>query len=318
MGPTFDTIRRSWAKHFVSQVSAIIILTATYTAALFILQSASSIESLFYSWGKINKATLYVSDQSDKHEIDSILKEVGKSSLISSAKFVSQDEAAQSFGKRFAKLLPKSAGSEKMSSFFPKTIHLQLKNPIRTEGENEQFSLFASSIKKKFPSVEDVTFGQSWMKKYIHLIAAYGRFSYFLAMVILLASLFITSNVLKTVLFSHRDEIEILQLIGATSFWIYAPHIFNCLILSLTAYVTAMFANHGIYQIIGEYFSSIFPMGRASGAVTPAGTMAFVAILLSLSVVTSALLTISKMLPQRIVYNNKRERRLNASLGRKA
>ena len=258
MGTFTKSIQRSWSRHFVGQVSAILILTITYATALFTVLSAVTLKEAMFRWGKIGQATVYLQPEISESQKNQILTTLSSKKFIKNVKYISPKQSAIQFEEKYQKLLPKENVEGSFSEFFPSSIYVELAEPIKSAANAEQIERFSFSLKEQFAFVEEVSFGQTWIYKYTRVIEFFEDISLWIGFTLLLASLFVTSNVLKSVLYSRKEELEILEMVGATPLWVFGPHILNCCLLSGISLFFALLLNSYAFSSIAQVFQSTF------------------------------------------------------------
>ncbi len=72
-------------------------------------------------------------------------------------------------------------------------------------------------------------------------------------------SIFIISNTIKLAMFSRRDEIAIMKMVGATNWFIRWPFVIEGLLLGLVGGGLAFFAQWGVYIEFHQMVNSILP-----------------------------------------------------------
>jgi cell division transport system permease protein len=152
--------------------------------------------------------------EEEKAEVERLAME---SRLVARTRRVSTEEAGARFATSWRSLARVS--SSLASSPFPETIELDLlPDAIRSEALPGFLSLLA---KKK--AADDVQFDVEWIRRLrgaVALIAVWGgAVGFFLAM----GAIFTIANVVRLTILLHRDEIEILRLVGAPEYLIRGP-----------------------------------------------------------------------------------------------
>jgi cell division transport system permease protein len=158
----------------------------------------------------------------DREGIEAKLEE---SPLVLESRFVSAQEAAGKFRERFPEL--EGIVENLRTNPFPPSIEATLKENVLSSNETAEFV----DVMRQFPGVEDVQFNRDWIQR-IHSLSRLARaIGFFLGGILILASFFIISNVIKLNVFSRKDEIEILRMSGATNTFIRIPFLLEGIVL---------------------------------------------------------------------------------------
>jgi len=165
-------------------------------------------------------------DISDEN-INSIKIRLKNSPYIEDVFFITSEQAKENFREKFPELndivdnLDLNPFPPSFEAVVKKNI-LSYKETIDLVNEIENMS-----------GVEDVQFNKDWLER----IQAFSRLSkavgFFLGGILVLASFFIISNVIKLNVLSRKTEIEILRLAGATNLFIRTPFLIEGIILGL-------------------------------------------------------------------------------------
>ena len=263
MWTIFCSIKRSWTQHFVTQFSAFLVMSLTYSAALFIALAVSNTESLLHWWGQVNKVTVYLKhgvEAEDKKRFESYVTEA---ELVKSLSKVDSKESSRRFKERFSKIANQKISLDKIDEFFPEFYELNLNQNLAYNSQKSALTAFVSRLKVKFPQIQDISFGQQWLQKYLSILSSFKSIAWILIALFLIASLIASSSVIKTLLFARRDEIEILEFIGASEFRIYIPQIVNVLLVSCLSFFFAIAINFTLYQQMNSPSLSMFNLSTA-------------------------------------------------------
>jgi len=148
-----------------------------------------------------------------------IENEIRKSSIVTRSQFISAEEALANFQEKFPELR-EIIENLKLNPFPPSfEISFEEKNLLSIE-----ISTFIERI-KILEGVEDVQYNKDWIERMQSLSRLARAIGYFLGGILVLASFFIISNIIKLNVFARKEEIQILRLVGATNTFIRIPFI---------------------------------------------------------------------------------------------
>jgi cell division transport system permease protein len=150
-------------------------------------------------------------------DIEALRHDLEKPAFIQSVKLVTPDEALARFQTSFPDL--KDIVANLKANPFPPSIEARVKSKLST---SEDLLRFVAGMKSR-PGVVDVQFNQDWVEKMQGFSRLAGAIGFFLGGILVLASFFIISNVIKLNVFARRHEIEILRLVGSTNLFIRIP-----------------------------------------------------------------------------------------------
>lgn len=141
--------------------------------------------------------------------------------------FINSTQALERFQEKFPELQG-IIENLKINPFPPCfEIALQEKNL-----SSEEIDSFIQEI-RKMKGVEEVQFNRDWVEKMQSLSRLVKAVGFFLGGILILASFFIISNIIKLNVIARREEIEILRLVGATDTFIRIPFLIEGIILGI-------------------------------------------------------------------------------------
>lgn len=150
-----------------------------------------------------------------------------KSSLLKDAQFVSSEQALEKFQQNFPELqgIIDNININPFPSSFETTLRDENISSVKV-------LVFIQEI-SRLEGIEDVQFNKDWVEKMESLSRLAKAAGFFLGGILILASFFIISNVIRLNVFARKGEIEIFRLVGATNIFIRIPFLMEGMILGV-------------------------------------------------------------------------------------
>jgi cell division transport system permease protein len=109
---------------------------------------------------------------------------------------------------------------------------------------------------EKLEGVSDVEYGQRWIKRIINIFNLFQLTGTVMGALFFMAAIFIVGNTVRLVLYSRREEGEIMRLVGATEKFILAPFYFQSLIQAALGGIIGLAALFMMYMLIQSRISA--------------------------------------------------------------
>jgi cell division transport system permease protein len=186
-------------------------------------------------------------DASDRAVIE---QELNNSSLVSRIQFISSEQALQNFLNKFPELEGIVENLE--TNPFPSSLEVTLKEKDFSYEETQPFL----DKMKQISGIEDVQFNKDWVEKMQSLSRLARAVGFFLGGILILASFFIVSNVIKLNVFARKDEIEILRLVGGTNTFIRIPFLAEGIILGALGGMLSLLLLFIVIRLFPVYLGS--------------------------------------------------------------
>ena len=181
---------------------------------------------------------------------EAIARELEKSRLVQKTHFVSPDEAMEKFLKKFPDLQG-IVDNLKMNPF-PASYEISLREKDLTYEETQPFI----DRMKEMKGIEDVQFNKDWVEKMRSLSRLARAVGFFLGGILILASFFIVSNVIKLNVIARKDEIEILRFVGGTNMFIRIPFLAEGILLGALGGILSLLLLFVVIQLFPVYLGS--------------------------------------------------------------
>lgn len=186
---------------------------------------------------------------SDKEKSD-IKDRLLDSPLVTDVQFVSTSDALEKFRGKFPDFQDILDNLDKNP--FPPSFEVLFKEEDLSP---EAIFSFIEEIQSS-EQVNDVQFNQEWIERMYSLSRLARAVGYFLGGILVLASFFIISNIIKLNVFSRKNEIEILRLSGATNMFIRVPFLMEGTILGVVGGALSLFFLFILIKIFPVYLGS--------------------------------------------------------------
>ncbi|NOR13731.1 MAG: FtsX-like permease family protein [Candidatus Aminicenantes bacterium] len=180
-------------------------------------------------------AVFFLDTDISEEQLNAIEEELKRSQLVLETTFVSAEQAVDKFREKFPEL--QGIIENIKINPFPPSIETTFKEKTITFREA---SGLITQI-KNMPGVEDVQFNQEWVDRVNSFSRLAKAVGFFLGGILVLASFFIISNVIKLNVLARKDEIEILRLVGATNTFIRVPFLLEGITLGVIGGLVSLF-----------------------------------------------------------------------------
>ena len=199
--------------HIVTTITiALSILIASAAGLLF-----ANAQEVMDSWKKGIKIMAYVDPAAGSTELKDARAKIQNLHGVMDVAFISKEDALDQLKvqmKRQISLLENLERNPLPSAF---EIHMQ------PSGQSwEKIETLAAQI-EAIRVVDDVEYGQAWIGRCTNIFNLFQFIGLTMGALFFMVTVFIISNTIRLALFSRREEIEIMRLVGATDAFIKIP-----------------------------------------------------------------------------------------------
>ena len=213
-----------WRGQRAALLSMLTIAAGLFVLGFFLMVNAN-LQRIIRGWSDAAELAVYLRDDAQPQQIATVNELLTRSGLASSVTLVSKDEARKDFARDFPDLASATASLDRNP--FPASFAVRLNADAQSApGAVENLTATLSSA----GGVADVRYDRTWIARLnttIRVIRGVG-----LAIILLLAvaSALTVANVVRLTAMARRNEIEIMQLVGAPFAYIRGPFIAEGLI----------------------------------------------------------------------------------------
>ena len=248
-GAVFSLIKRAWSATSFSPLSAfssVIVVSASLLILTFILIFDLNIKRLLDEVGGSNEALLYFKLSSEKSSYQEIQDVLQNEFHVENQRIILKDEALKNFGENLGSHSGILSGLD--GNPLPDSLEFQL--PLNSMDESTRNTLIENvkNLPSRYSQIEEVVVGAPLAETAQSLREGVQKLSFIVLVFVFGVVGFIVSNVVKLMLYAHREEIEIMQLVGAPRYRVVTPYLISGACLGLLGAVFALVASYFLFN----------------------------------------------------------------------
>lgn len=236
-------------KNLALKLSTLIIVTACFAVIGVSLCISQNFKNVLTMWGEDVQMTVYLASDISEEGRKGIEKFLTDSGKVSEVTLITQEKALSDFRTQLASYAPDISKDDELLRMIPSSFQVKLAENIPTPDKSAVMQNLAAQLKTQ-QGVDEVSYGQEWVEKYAALVSAVEISFQLVGFIIVLASIFVMSNAIRASVQSHRDEIVVLEMIGATSSMIRKPFLKEGAALGFMSSALAMILCYGLFALM--------------------------------------------------------------------
>lgn len=227
----FDTVASLPTSNIVTIITIAVSLFL-FSGFLLIIRN---VDKILTDTGSALHVSAYIRDDAPEEAVNAFVQELESSAWVRSLRYVSKDEALQTFREDLGVhggFLDGLEGHNPLPASIDLTLQPDELGVGNIEGSVERL--------RRHPLIDDVIYGSEWVQEISSVVRVFRLFGYITLAIVLGLVVFLIANTIRLVIFSRRDEISIMQLVGATSSFVRIPFIIGGVIQGFTGSLIAM------------------------------------------------------------------------------
>lgn len=222
-----------WRGRRSSLLSIVTIATALFVLGGFLVVT-SNLERLLARWSATAELSVYLRDDISSDDQASLERALDGSGVVAARAYVSRLDALQRFQRDFPDLASAAAGLE--DNPFPASFDVRLRPEAAQGGAVDRL---ARELQRA-SGVADVRYDRRWIERLLTAVVVIRGAGLALAGILALAAALTVANVVRLALYARRDEIHIMQLVGAPLAYIRGPFVLEGVIQGTAGAVLAL------------------------------------------------------------------------------
>jgi cell division transport system permease protein len=196
----------------------------TIAAGLFVLGFFlvvnSNLQRVMARWSEAAELSVYLKEDITREQLDALQAQIDGSNLASGRQYVSKADAAGRFRQDFPDL--SRTADQLGGNPFPASLDVRLKPESRETGE--AVDALAASLSTA-PGVADLRYDRKLLARLGAVIRGVRGVGLLIVTLLAIAASLTVANVVRLAAHARRDEIEIMQLVGAPLAYVRGPFV---------------------------------------------------------------------------------------------
>lgn len=196
----------------------------TIAAGLFVLGFFlvvnSNLQRVMARWSEAAELSVYLKEDITREQLDALQAQIDGSNLASGRQYVSKADAAGRFRQDFPDL--SRTADQLGGNPFPASLDVRLKPESRETGD--AVDALAASLSTA-PGVADLRYDRKLLARLGAVIRGVRGVGLLIVTLLAIAAALTVANVVRLAAHARRDEIEIMQLVGAPLAYVRGPFV---------------------------------------------------------------------------------------------
>lgn len=239
-----------WSNRLNNFISMAIIVFSLFTFGLFVL-TAENLNEMIGRWTENVRINVFLSKGTNRGTSAQLETLIKLSPVVANYQFITEEQALRRFQSYYPGM--KQLTTDLDSNPFPSSYEIT----VRKEFQNKASVQELVGLLRKQKQVEDVEYDQEWIDRIQFIIRFVRIVGLFFGGILMFTATFSISNVIKLMVLSRKDEIEIMKLVGATNSFIKGPFLTEGILQGLLGGIAAVISLYLLYFGIITKVSSL-------------------------------------------------------------
>lgn len=218
------------SKNWTLRLSTLVVLTACFTVVSVSVLFSQNFKKILTLWGEDIQLTVYLAPDLSESAINFIEDKLKETGMVGDISLITREKALSDFRTQLASYAPDLSKDDELLKLIPSSLQVRLVDDTPADKQTKLIENLAAQA-KSIEGVDEVSYGQDWIKKYSALVTAIETAFTILGFAVLGAALFVISNAIRASVHNRKEEIVVLEMIGATSTMIRKPYMIEGAVL---------------------------------------------------------------------------------------
>ncbi len=251
----FNNLRELVWTHVLT--SGIMAMTLVIFGGFLIIQE--NLHGLLRGWRNQIQIFAYLKDSPDSSQVKTLLDQIRSFPEVESVRFVSKAEAWGNFKKALGAQSDVLEGLQ--DNILPSSLEIALKRSNRERASSE---LVVKRL-RGMEGISDVDYPEEWADKLSLLLVGVQWAKWLLGGFLFITTVLIVGSTVRLAILARKEEIEIMQLVGASKGLIQAPFVVEGMIQGLAGAALALLFLWALFLFVCDQLPASFETFASRG-----------------------------------------------------
>jgi cell division transport system permease protein len=244
---------RNFYRHRRINVVAIFVIAAGMLLVSGVALAYVNFRNFATYWGSQVHMVIYLRDNLTPERLEALRLDLSQAPETASMEYTSKDQALQQLRARLGEgaIILEGLQANPLPASFTITIRDEFRRPELLRESVERY--------RQWPEIEDIDYGERWLERFHTLVWTLEIGVIGIGGIMGVAVMFIIATTVRLTLYTRAEEIEIMQLVGATLWFIKFPFFLEGILQGVLGAGLAVGLCYGLFSLLLTW---IKPMGE--------------------------------------------------------
>lgn len=248
-------LKNFWRNLWLSVISIFILILTLFSISLILSLNLAAKQAIEAVKQKID-VDIYFNPEIAESEILSAQVYLENLAEVEEVKYISKDMALEEFKAKHSQDAAIQASLEDLQDNpLPASLVVKAKN---LEDYERILSQFESSEFNKFVQNKNFTDHKLVIDKLSSITRKIYMIGIIVSLIFIIFSVIMVYNTIRIAIYSHREELNIMRLVGATNWFIRAPFFLEAILYALISSIVTIFLLYPLVYVASPYINHLF------------------------------------------------------------
>lgn len=259
---------RAWSRHWPLQAASVTVMTLVLMMLNLLFLGYSAFNGTVAEWGRGLEMIVYLKEGVTPQAVEALKARVRDGGEFDRVEYTSKVDATRKFLSGLGGESLELLSDPKWSSPIPANLELHISDRVAAEHRLEAMRTWSARL-RAFDGVEDVFYGQGWIENFSRFVGGARGLLALCWLLGLSVGLLIVGNCIRLSFAQRRDEIGVLELVGATARFIRTPFLLEGVTLGVIASALSLALSFALHSFILAWLGDKWGFWLALGGLAP-------------------------------------------------